>query len=168
LPLSNRRLMDGFDERCSLATEFRRWKPRIVVGLGNKTPMASPDHYQAVQITDAAVFYARLTKWEQHFEGTPPHTIQKQLYFKLGFEAGPIVGFDAQFTVDITDSLDAKIEAIRCYATQFPPAKESTIERVKGIAINAGTAAGVGAGEVFSSTKPIVIHDPIKLLLQTL
>ena len=30
-----------------------------------KTPLASPDHFQAMQITDAGVFYSRLTKWER-------------------------------------------------------------------------------------------------------
>ncbi len=59
--------MDGFDERVALATEFRRYKPKMVIGLGGKTPLASPDHYQAVQIVDAAIFYSRLTKWDEHF-----------------------------------------------------------------------------------------------------
>ena len=57
----NRRLFDSFEARVALATEFRRYRPRLVIGFGDKTPMASPDHWQAMQITDAAVFYSRLT-----------------------------------------------------------------------------------------------------------
>ena len=56
LPLTNRRLFDCFEARVALATEFRRYRPKIVIGFGNKTPMASPDHYQAMLITEAAIF----------------------------------------------------------------------------------------------------------------
>ena len=71
LELPNRRLFDCFEARVALAKEFRKYRPRIVIGFGDKTPMASPDHWQAMQITDAAVFYARLTKWDEHFDGLP-------------------------------------------------------------------------------------------------
>ena len=37
-----------------------------------------------MQITDAAVFYSRLTKWDEHFDNLPVHAIQAQLYFPPG------------------------------------------------------------------------------------
>jgi LmbE family N-acetylglucosaminyl deacetylase len=167
LHLPNRRLMDGFDERVALAKEFRFWRPSMVVGFGNKTPMASPDHYQAMQITDAAVFYSRLTKWDDHFDGIPPHSISNQLYFKLSFEPAPLAGFDSLVTVDITDSLEAKLASIACYKTQFPPAKAHVFERVRGLAIAAGAAANVHAGEVFATTRPVAVKDLVKYCRQT-
>ena len=75
LDLPNRRLFDCFEARVALAKEFRKYRPRLVIGFGDKTPLASPDHWQAVQITDAAVFYSRLTKWDSYFDGLPTHTI---------------------------------------------------------------------------------------------
>jgi LmbE family N-acetylglucosaminyl deacetylase len=159
LPFTNRRLMDGFDERVALAKEFRRYRPRMVIGFGNKTPMASPDHYQAMQITDAAVFYARLTKWDDVFDGLPVHTIERQLYFRLQFEPAPIVGIDSQITVDISHTIEKKIASIACYATQFPPAKAYVFDRVRGLAIAAGAAAGCSAGEVFACTRPLVTKN---------
>lgn len=162
LPLTNRRLMDGFDERVLLAREFRRYRPRMVIGFGSKTPLASPDHYQAMQITDAAIFYSRLTKWDEHFEGLPVHTIEKQLYFRLQFEPSPIVGFDNQITVDISQTLEKKIESIACYKTQFPPAKAYIFDRVRGLAIAAGAAIGASAGEVFCSVRPLSTTDLCK------
>ena len=69
----------------ALATEFRRYRPKLVIGLGEKTPLASPDHWQAMQITDAAVFYSRLTKWDEHFARLPVHRIEAQLYYTLAF-----------------------------------------------------------------------------------
>lgn len=165
LPFTNRRLMDGFDERVALAIEFRRYKPKIVIGFGSKTPMASPDHYQAMQITDAAVFYSRLTKWEDVFQGTAPHVIDRQLYFRLSFEPAPASGIENSITVDITDTLEQKLEAIRCYKTQFPPSKAYIFDRVRGLAIAAGAAANCYAGETFISTRSLRTKDLIQSVL---
>ena len=62
MELPNRRLFDSFEARVALAKLFRQYRPKVVLGFGDKTPMASPDHYQAMLITDAAVFYSRLCK----------------------------------------------------------------------------------------------------------
>ena len=164
LDLPNRRLFDSFESRVALAKVFRRYRPKVVIGFGDKTPLASPDHWQAMQITDAAVFYSRLTKWDEHFDGLPVHTIPVQLYFRLAFEPTLLPGHASHFVVDITDTLDAKIEAVRCYKTQFPPAKEGTFERVRGAALVAGTSAGFGAGETFVSARMVGTKNMMKLL----
>ena len=44
LDLPNRRLFDCFEARVELAKVFRRYRPKIVLGIAGKTPMASPDH----------------------------------------------------------------------------------------------------------------------------
>jgi LmbE family N-acetylglucosaminyl deacetylase len=159
LALPNRRLFDSFESRVELAKEFRIWRPHAVVGLGSKTPMASPDHYQAVQITDAAVFYSRLSKWEEYFDGLGVHSIAKQFYYCLSFEPGRLPGFDSQLTVDIGDSLETKLEAIACYKTQFPPKKAHVLERVKALALATGQTAGFEAGEILVDTKPLGVRD---------
>ncbi|MFT5522896.1 MAG: LmbE family N-acetylglucosaminyl deacetylase [Pirellulaceae bacterium] len=155
LDLPNRRLFDCFEARLALAREFRRFRPKIVIGFGDKTPMASPDHYQAMLITDAAVFYSRLTKWDQFFEDLPVHTISHQLYFRLAFEPPILPGFGGHFTVDITETLETKLAAIRCYQSQFPPEKEYVFDRIRGAALTAGTAAGFSAGEIMVSTRAL-------------
>ena len=132
LDLPNRRLFDSFEARVALAKEFRKYRPRIVIGFGGKTPLASPDHWQAMQITDAAVFYARLSKWDHYFDGLPVHTISAQLYFRLAFEPATMDGFHSHFTVDIGDTLETKLNAIRCYKTQFPPVKSYVFDRIRG------------------------------------
>jgi N-acetylglucosamine malate deacetylase 1 len=165
LTLPNRCLFDGFEERVMLAKEFRRYRPKLVIGFGRKTPMASPDHYQAVLITDAAIFYSRLTKWDEYFDGLPPHVINAHINFQLGFESVTHPEFGSSLTVDITQHLDQKIAAIQCYRTQFPPEKQSTLDRVRGIALAAGSAAGFGAGEVFSTTRPLGCQDLLRTVL---
>ena len=163
LDLPNRRLFDSFEARVALATEFRKYRPRVVIGFGDKTPLASPDHWQAMQITDAAIFYSRLTKWDSYFDDLPVHKVSTQLYYSLGFTA-PRSPTSAQFVVDIADTLETKMEAVRCYETQFPPAKALTLEGIRAINTAEGLAAGCLAAEVFLSHRPVKTHD----LMQTL
>jgi LmbE family N-acetylglucosaminyl deacetylase len=163
LALPNRRLFDTFEARVALAREFRRHRPRLVIGLGGKTPLASPDHYQASLITEAAVFYSKLTKWDEHFDGLPAHTIPAMLYCFLSFrslapaEAGAVV-------VDIGDTLDTKLAAIACYASQFPPAKTPFRDRLRAFAQQQGAAAGFTAGEVLASPTALGTRDLMGLL----
>jgi len=159
LDLPNRRLFDSFEARIALAKEFRKYRPKVVIGFGDKTPLASPDHWQAMQITDAAVFYSRLTKWDEYFGGLPVHSIAAQLYFRLAFEPATLHNYSSHFTVDISETLEAKLASIRCYETQFPPAKAYVFERIRGAAMIAGAAAGFAAGETFVSTRPLGTQD---------
>lgn len=164
LDLPNRRLFDGFEVRVALAKEFRRHRPRLVLGFGEKTPLASPDHYQAMQITDAAVFYARLTKWDEHFDGLAVHTISAYLYYTLAFAALGLPPGAGHLVVDIGETLDTKLAAVRCYETQFPPAKAHVLERVRAFALQQGQAAGYTAGELFISTRTLGTHDLMNFL----
>lgn len=162
LDLPNRRLFDNFETRVALAKELRKYRPQVVIGFGDKTPMASPDHWQAMQITDAAVFYSRLSKWDEHFDSLPVHPIAAQLYFRLAFEPMTLDGFPSHFTVDIGETLETKLNSIRCYQTQFPPAKAYVFDRIRGAALLAGAASGYQAGEVFVSTRPLGSVDLMK------
>ncbi len=159
LDLPNRRLFDSFDARIALAKQFRIFRPKLVLSLNDKTPMASPDHWQAAQITDGAVFYSRLSKWDQHFDGLPVHVISSQLYYHLFFE-GEWSGVGArQFVHDISATIELKLESIRCYATQFPKEKEYIYHRVRSVAGAVGATAGFDYGEVLTSTRAIGSND---------
>ena len=164
LDLPNRRLFDSFEARVILAKEFRKYHPRLVLGFGEKTPLASPDHWQAMQITDAAIFYARLTKWDDYFDHLPVHTISAQLYYTLGFGTLQLPLAAGHLVVDIGDTLEAKLQAVRCYATQFSQAKEFIFERIRAGAIHDGSAAGYEAGELFASTRTLGTRDLVHFL----
>src|SRR4051794_24858716 len=120
LNLPNRRLFDTFEARVALAEVFRRHRPKVVLGFGGKTVLASPDHYQAMLITDAAVFYSRLTKWDEHFHGLPVHTISNQLSFPIALHGLDLPEASGYIVADISSTLAVKLEAGRSYATQFP------------------------------------------------
>jgi LmbE family N-acetylglucosaminyl deacetylase len=166
LHLPNRRLFDSFEARVKLAVEFRKHRPRLVIGLGDRTPMASPDHWQAMQITDAAVFYSRLTKWDEQFDNLPPHVVGRQLHCLLGapLSAAPVPG--GQIVVDISSTLARKLTAIRCYKTQFPPEKEHLFERVDAADRYLGRSAGVVAAELLISPRPVVIRNLMRALFE--
>ena len=164
LDLPNRRLFDTFESRVALAKEFRKYRPRLVLGFGDKTPLASPDHYQAMHITDAAVFYSRLTKWEHYFDGLPVHTISTHMYYTLAFGAhGGPPGL-GQLVIDIGDTLETKLASIRCYETQFPPEKAYIFERVRAFALQQGMVAGFSAGETLASPRALGTTDLMHFL----
>ena len=164
LELPNRKLFDNFESRVALAKEFRKYRPKVVIGFGDKTPMASPDHWQAMQITDAAVFYSRLTKWDDVFDHLPVHTVSTQLYFKLAFEPLALRTGATSFVCDITDTIEQKLDSVRCYQTQFPPEKAYVFDRIRGAALQAGSTAGCQAGETFELTRALRVPNMMQTL----
>lgn len=159
LDLPNRRLFDCFEARLMLAKVFRHYRPKLVLGLVGKTPMASPDHWQAAQITDAAVFYSRLSKWDEHFEDLPVHTVPRLLHYTLNFELVWADQVHHGIVHDISDTLEVKMQAIECYQTQFPPAKQYLFRRVRALAEATGAAAGYDAGELLISPRAVGTQD---------
>jgi N-acetylglucosamine malate deacetylase 1 len=165
LDLPNRRLFDSHEARVALAKVFRRHRPRLVLGIHGKTPGASPDHWQAVQITDAAVFYSRLSKWDREFDNLIVHPIQRQLYFPLGLGALD-TPLERGFVVDISATLDLKLQAIRAYRSQFPPEKERVFRLVEGQAKLYGAAAGFQAGEVLIPATALGVRDLVRTMCE--
>jgi bacillithiol biosynthesis deacetylase BshB1 len=164
LGFPNRRLFDGFEVRVALAKVFRRWRPRLVLGLGDRTPLASPDHAQAVAITEAAVFYSRLTKWDDTFAGLPVHTVP-QLWTYFLFAGVPGVPHGHwPLVVDIAAHLETKLAAIGCYRSQFPPEKAHVFPRVRSMAETVGMMAGCAAGELLAGSRMPLTTDPLGML----
>ena len=155
----NRRLFDGFEIRVALATVLRRYRPRVVLGFGGKTVMASPDHYQAMLITDAAVFYSRLSKWDEHFDGLPPHAITNQLSFPIALHGLDLPESAGYIVADIGETIERKLRAIRVYRTQFPPPKDRLFRAVEAMNRYHGTTAGFEAGELFMTYRTVGVHD---------
>src|SRR4051794_8255677 len=159
LNLPNRRLFDTFESRVALAKVFRKHRPSLVIGFGGKTVLASPDHYQAMQITDAAVFYSRLTKWDEYFDGLPVHTVTNQLGFPISLHTLETPEAAGTIIADIGDTLAAKVEAIRCYATQFPAKKAGIFSAIETMNRYHGLTAGFEAGELLLTYRSVGVAD---------
>ena len=164
LGFPNRRLFDSFEVRVALAKVFRRWRPRVVIGLGDGTPLASPDHAQAVAITEAGVFYSRLTKWDDIFAGLPVHAVPQLLTYFLVAGVPTMRHGHWPLVIDIAGHLETKVAAIACYASQFPPEKAHIYPRVRAMAETAGIMAGCAAGEVLASSRMPCTSDPLGML----
>ncbi len=144
LGLENRVLMDGPEARYALATVLRRYRARILVAMAGRTPGASPDHYQGQLIAEAARFYSQLTKWNERFDGTDPFRVDHLVYRPVRF-AAEVTHWHSQFVVDITDTMDQKIEAMRCYRSQFDEQRFSGLEHSAPFRADS-TSSGRGTG----------------------
>jgi N-acetylglucosamine malate deacetylase 1 len=164
LPLTNRELMDTPTARYALATVLRRYRPRILVGLAGRTVAASPDHYQGQLLTEAARFYSQLTKWDDRFDSTEPHRVDHLVYRPVPLSAETL-HFPARFVVDITSTIDLKLEAIRCYASQFDGLRwERLHHHVLSMAGTEGLRCGYTYGELYALPRPLGTKDMITLL----
>jgi len=164
LGFANRCLCDGFEVRVALAKVFRRHRPRLVLGIAAKTPLASPDHAQAMAITEAAVFYSRLTKWDDTFAGLPVHTVPHLLGYFLFAGVPEAPPGHWPLVVDIAGHLETKLRAIGCYTSQFPPEKAHVFPRVRAMAETLGVMAGCDAGEMLVGSRMPCTAEPLRLL----
>ncbi|MHA2289913.1 MAG: PIG-L family deacetylase [Promethearchaeota archaeon] len=155
LDLPNRKLLDSIETRMVLAKELRRMKPKIVIGNLGTTPQASPDHYQSQLIFDAAVFYSRLSKWEDVFDGLDPWRIDNVFYYytarELFTQSQPL-----QFTVDISDQFETKKSALLQYKSQFrahPSYNPPIVDWIEGMGRYFGSLTGCKYAEIFYGPK---------------
>ncbi|MFH0981449.1 MAG: PIG-L family deacetylase [Planctomycetota bacterium] len=159
LDLPNRLLMDAPESRYAVAAVLRKYRPRILVGMAGRTPAASPDHYQAQLITEAARFYAQLTKWDDRFGGTAPHRVDHLIYRPVP-GAAEITHWPSRFVVDITDTLERKLAAVRCYRSQFEGERwERLAHYIRSGAGFEGALAGVTYGETYALPRIPAVTD---------
>jgi LmbE family N-acetylglucosaminyl deacetylase len=105
-----------------------------------------PDHRAAGQATlDAAYPLARdhMSFPELLTEGLEPHNTKTVLLFSFDLDPQR-----ANFTVDATDTLDLKFEALGAHASQFS-GLEAMKESLRKIAAKAGQASSYGYAEPF-------------------
>jgi len=164
LGLPNRVLMDGPEARYAVATALRKYRPKILVGMAGRTPSASPDHHQAHLITEASRFYSQLTKWDERFDGTEPFRIDHLVYRPAPI-AAEISHWHTRFVVDISDTIEQKLEAIRCYKSQFDDKRREGLEHyIRSGAGVEGSSVGVKYGELYALPRPLGVTDMVSLL----
>jgi len=163
--LPNRVLMDGPEARYRLATELRRYRPSVVIAAAGRTPAASPDHYQGHLIAEASRFYSQLTKWNDRFAGSEPYRVPHLVYAPFPTDA-EIRHWHSTFIIDISDTIEQKLEAIRCYESQFDPQR---FERLRHFVRSAnglnGFRCGFLYGELFAMPTPVGASDLVQLVL---
>jgi LmbE family N-acetylglucosaminyl deacetylase len=162
--LPNRVLLDGPENRFRLATEFRRYRPGIVIIAAGRTPAASPDHHQGHLIGEAARFYSQLTKWDERFDGTSPYRVPHLVYVPFPFEADNRL-WHSQFVVDISETIDQKLAAVKAYESQFDPHRFGRVEHmIRSTNGFHGARCGYLYGELFALPTPVGAPDLVQVV----
>ena len=118
LGLPNRRLVADLDARARLAGALRQLRPRSL--FAPYWEDAHPDHVEASRLTDAARFWAKLTKTDIPHE---PHYPQRILYY---FNTHLRLHHRASFVLDVSAHFEKKMEAVACYHSQFIAGRATT------------------------------------------
>jgi bacillithiol biosynthesis deacetylase BshB1 len=165
LGLPNRVLMDGPEVRFALGTVLRRYRPTVLIVLAGRTPAASPDHHQAHMLSEAARFYAQLTRWDDRFEGTQPYRVPHLVYAPYPFDAEQR-HWHSTFVIDITATFEQKLKAVGCYASQFDEGRLAKVKHfVGGYNVTVGGRCGFAYGELFALPHPVGAADLHALVL---
>jgi bacillithiol biosynthesis deacetylase BshB1 len=143
---------------------IRKYKPRIL--LVNAPSDRHPDHGRAAKLVSDAAYYSGLWKIETLDEqGMPmepwrPKTLH---HFVQDYYLEP------SFVVDITEFWEKKLEALRCYSSQFydpkstepntPISGSEFFDFLKARAMHFGRPAGVPLAEGFISSRPLGVTD---------
>jgi bacillithiol biosynthesis deacetylase BshB1 len=161
-------LADGFFEinEASIRkviTVIRKYEPDIV--LCNAPEDRHPDHGRSAKLVSDAAFLSGLRKIETTLHGTPQQRWRPAYVFHYIQDRY----LKPDFVFDISDYFDKKMEAVKCYTTQFnstdnsePQTYISTpdfLETVTARALMMGKRIGVRYAEGYISKKMLGISS---------
>ena len=151
LGLHNRKLQPDLAARAALAGVMRQTRPRWL--FTHYWVDAHPDHVAACELTEAARFWAKLSKCDLP---SKPHHPERIFHFWSVHQKTPP---QPSFVIDTTKTHQKKQKAILCYKSQFPTPESglSVPERVSSRRCLVGTMIGTAAGEPFACREPIAL-----------
>jgi bacillithiol biosynthesis deacetylase BshB1 len=155
LGLPNRALQADLDARQRLAAAIREHRPRYL--FAHYWEDAHPDHVAASALTDAARFWAKLTKsaipGEPHF----PRRVFYFFSFHLRLHCQP------SLIVNTSPYQERKMQALACYHSQFVAGRPTTVpaffDDVRARDRYWGWLLGVSYGEPFLCREPIGLDN---------
>jgi N-acetylglucosamine malate deacetylase 1 len=155
LGLPNRSLSADLESRERLAGALRQLRPRCL--FAPYWEDAHPDHVAASTLIEAARFWAKLTK--TNLPGEPHYPARVIYYFTIHLRIHP----RPSFVVDISSHIDAKMQALACYRSQFIEGRSTTpptlLDDVRDRARYWGWAIGVGFGEPFLTREEVGLRS---------
>lgn len=157
LGLPNRQLTHTLAARQALANVFRQQRPKII--LAPYWEDAHPDHVVASELVDAARFWSKLSKTDLPgqwpLEGDPFHPPRIFYFWSIHLRIHP----QPAFVVDVSATLDTKMQAVRCYESQLITGRSTefptVLDDIKDRARYWGWSIGRVYGEPFASREPI-------------
>jgi len=166
--LPDAHLQNDEPSRARLVELVRATRPRVVV-----LPFAigrHPDHRIAAELGRDACYLAGLAKYGP---AGAPHRPFKILH-ALAYREDPV---KPTFVVDISETFELKMQAIRCYASQFDGAKaageifptgQDLYELVRVRSAHYGSLIRTAYGEPFFCHETLEVQDVLRLGVQSL
>jgi bacillithiol biosynthesis deacetylase BshB1 len=141
LQLKNREVQHSIEARHKLAAVIRKHKADWV--FAPYPTDAHPDHVAVTKIAEDARFDAKLTKSD--IPGEPYHPKRVIYYFCTHLR----MNFTPNFCIDVTDTIEQKIQSVQCYPSQFRGPSAHVPEMVKNITAYFGSRIGTSHAEPF-------------------
>lgn len=166
--LADAHLHNTEDARRAVVAELRHFRPRVVIlpyPVGRH-----PDHRIASELARDACFLAGLKKYDAPGE---PHRPFKILY-SLAYREDPV---KPTFVVDISAQMARKMDAIRCYASQFDgahsageifPTGQDLYSLVETQCAHYGSLIRTRFGEPFYTHETLRVDDVVGLEVQSM
>jgi len=155
------------ETRAKLLVAIRRFAPAVVIAPSIRGK--HPDHTVASQLIRDACFAAGLKKLEPQ---VPAHRPRKVIHC-LAYREDNV---KPTFVVDITDTFEKKLEAVKCYSSQFDeaiqagevfPNGEPLYEIIRHQAAHYGSLIRTRYGEPFYTTETMRVDDIAALEVAT-
>jgi bacillithiol biosynthesis deacetylase BshB1 len=150
------------ETKTAIVEIIRKHRPEIIFSFVTNN-LRHPDHKQTGQIVEESIFIAGLEKIKTNFPAFRPSSLIK---------FPELITYDKpDFVIDITNSFEEKIKAIRAYGSQVTAKKENDEnaktflrsnrfwEVLTARAIMAGSYIGVRYGEPFFSNSPVKVTN---------
>jgi N-acetylglucosamine malate deacetylase 1 len=161
LGLPNRSLEPTLVNRRELAGVFRQVRPRLI--FAPYWEDAHPDHTAATKLVEDARFWSKLSRSD--IPGAPFHPARILYYFSVHLR----IVERPSLLIDISDQLEAKDQALRCYRSQLvdnqSAGKPGVIDSVRDRTRFWGHMVGVEHAEPFASREPVGLTSLDHLLL---
>ena len=160
LPDTGLNSQDADQQRATVAA-IRSHRPDLVILPSKDDP--HPDHASGGELIERAMYLAGIHGYHADDGGGSSWTPRNGLVYPGRTELEPDV------VVDVSDTFDTKMNAIKAHRTQFATfdgAKETPLNRpgfldvVEARAVGAGYRIGVRYGEPYKLLKPIAVGDP--------
>lgn len=170
----NLKLRDGFfkndeESQLKLIQIIRKYRPEIV--FANAMEDRHPDHGRAGKLIEDACFLSGLIKIETEMDGKSQEAWRPKRVFH--YIQDRLLKPD--FIVDVSDSFDQKLQAVKCYTTQFSNDKSEDgpvtyisqpgfLNKIEYRSHQLGQRIGVQHGEGFTTNSEIGIANMDQLI----
>lgn len=155
------------DTRLKLVRMIKKLQPQVVIAPAPHG--RHPDHTAASRLARDACFIAGLAKMDPV---TPPFRPRKLIH-AIAYREDHV---KPTFVVDISEVFEKKLEAIKCYASQFDdatqagelyPNGEQLYELVRHQSVHYGSLIRVKYGEPFWTSETMAVQDVVALGVST-